>query len=310
MAVLRRLLRFAVSMGVLLVASFAMLHLIPGDPVRAALGPTAPAELVAQRRAELGLDDPVRDQFIRYVGGVFTGDFGVSFGSRQPVGDVIVARLPATLQIAALATMLALLVAVPVGIALAVRTENGRNRGSELAFTTTTGALVAVPDFLLAVGLVVVLAVELGWFPPATRAGPESYVLPVLALAAGPAAVLARLVRVETLRELGKDYFRLARAKRLPAGRRYLRHLLPNSLTATLTVAGLLLSSLVVGTVIVENVFAWPGLGSRVVDSIIDKDYPVAQAAILVYGAIVLVVNLLVDLALAVLDPRSTIREA
>ncbi|MGH3680234.1 MAG: ABC transporter permease [Natronosporangium sp.] len=310
MAVVRRLVRFAVSMAVLLVASFAMLHLIPGDPVRAALGPTAPAELVAQRRAELGLDEAIGIQFGRYVSGVFTGDFGVSFISRQPVADVIGARLLNTLEIAALATVVALLVAIPVGMALAVRTANGRHRGSELAFTTTTGTLIAVPDFLLAVGLVVLFAVELGWFPPATKAGPESYLLPVLALAAGPAAALARLVRVETLRELGKDYFRLARAKRLPAGRLYLRHLLPNSLTATLTVAGLLLSSLIVGTVIVEYVFAWPGLGSRIIDSIIDKDYPVAQAAILIYGAIVLVVNLLVDLALAVLDPRSTIREA
>jgi peptide/nickel transport system permease protein len=309
MAVVRRLARFAVSLVVLLVASFAMLHLIPGDPVRAALGPTAPAEMVAQRRAELGLDDPILVQFGRYVGGVFTGDFGISFGSRQPVGDVIADRLLNTLEIAALATLVALLVAIPLGIALAVRTENGRHRGSELAFTTSTGTLVAVPDFLLAVGLVVLFAVELDWFPPATRTGPESYVLPVLALAAGPAAVLARLVRVETLRELGKDYIRLARAKRLPAARLYLKHLLPNSLTATLTVAGLLLSSLIVGTVIVEYVFAWPGLGSRIVDSIIDKDYPVAQAAILIYGAIVLVVNLLVDLALAVLDPRSEIRE-
>lgn len=309
LAVARRLLRFAVSVAVLLVASFAMLHLIPGDPVRAALGPTAPAELVAQRRAELGLDDPLLVQFGRYLSGVFTGDFGISFGSRQPVADVIGARLLNTLEIAGLAIGLALLVAIPVGMALAVRTEHGRNRGSELGFTASTGALIAVPDFLLAVGLVVVFAVELGWVPPATKAGPESYLLPVLALAAGPAAALARLIRVETLRELGKDYFRLARAKRLPAGRLYLKHLLPNSLTATLTVAGLLLSSLIVGTVVVENVFAWPGLGTRVVDSIIDKDYPVAQAAILVYGAIVLVVNLLVDLALAVLDPRSEIRE-
>ena len=310
MAVVRRLVRFLVSLAVLLVASFAMLHLIPGDPVRAALGTTAPAELVAQRRAELGLDDPLIVQFGRYLHGVFTGDLGTSFISRQPVADVIADRLGNTVQLALLATAVALLIAIPLGIALAVRTENGRHRGSELSFTTGTGMVMTVPDFLLGVALVVVFAVQLGWLPPAGKAGPESYLLPVIALAAGPTAVLARLIRVETLRELGKDYLRLARAKRLPARRLSLVHLLPNSLTATLTVAGLVLAGLVTGTVIVENVFAWPGLGTRITESIIDKDYPVAQGAILVYGAIVLVVNLLVDLTLAVVDPRSTIREA
>ena len=310
MAVARRILRFVASMLVLLVASFAMIHLVPGDPVRAALGPTAPTELVSQRRAELGLDDPIPAQFGRYLADVFSGDFGTSFISRQPVSEIIGARLASTLELAAIATAVALLIAVPLGMLLAVRTENGRNRGSELTFTTVTGALGTVPDFLLAVGLVVLFAVNLHWLPPASKAGPESYVLPIVALAVGPAAVLARLIRVETLRELGKDYVRMARAKRLPAWRIYLRHLLPNTLTATLTVGGLLLTSLITGTVVVEYVFAWPGLGSRIIDSIIDKDFPVAQAAILVYGVIVLAVNLIVDLALAVLDPRSEIRDS
>ncbi|MEQ4304287.1 ABC transporter permease [Plantactinospora sp. B6F1] len=308
MKVLARVMRFAASMVLLLVASFAMIHLIPGDPVRAALGPTAPAELVQQRRSELGLDDPIAVQFGRYLRDVFTGDLGTSFVSRQPVAEIIGARLLSTLELAALATLVAMLIAIPIGMLLATRTENGRNRASELVFTSVTGVLATIPDFLLAVGLVVVFAVNLAWLPPAGKGGPESYLLPIIALAVGPAAVLARLVRVEALRELGTDYVRMARAKRLPAWRVQLRHLLPNTLTATLTVGGLLLSSLVTGTVIVEYVFAWPGLGSRIVESITDKDYPVAQAAILVYGAIVLVVNLVVDLALAVLDPRSEIR--
>jgi peptide/nickel transport system permease protein len=307
-AVGRRLVRFAASMLVLLLASFMMLHFIPGDPVRAALGPTAPTDLVLQRRAELGLDDPIGVQFWRYARGVLSGNLGTSFVSRQPVAEIIGARLVGTLELAALATAVALLIAIPLGMLLAVRTENGRNRGSELTFTSVTGALATVPEFLLAVGLVVLFAVELKWLPPASKAGPESYMLPIAALAVGPAALLARLVRVEALRELGKDYVRLARAKRLPPWRIYVRHVLPNALTATLTVSGLLLSSLIAGTVIVEYVFAWPGLGSRIIDSIIDKDYPVAQAAILVYGAIVLLVTLLVDLTLAVLDPRSEIR--
>jgi peptide/nickel transport system permease protein len=170
--------------------------------------------------------------------------------------------------------------------------------------------LAAIPEFLLAVGLVYVFGVHLGWVPVAGRSGPDSYVLPVVSLAVGPAAVLARIVRVETLAVLQADYIRTARAKRLPDRLIYLRHALPNALTATLTMAGLLLSSMVAGTVLVENVFAWPGLGSTIVGSILAKDYPVVQGVVLVYGAGVLVVNLAVDVALGLLDPRSTIKES
>ncbi|WP_245690962.1 ABC transporter permease [Sinosporangium album] len=307
---MRRLIRFLVSLAVLVVASFAMIHLIPGDPIRAALGMNAPPELVAQRRADLGLDDPIPTQLLAYIKQLLSGEFGTSFISREPVGQIIVDRLPNTLALAALATVFALLVAVPLGMWAGIRTENGRNRGTEIGFTSTTGAAVAVPEFLYSIGLVVVFAVTLGWFPPAGRDGVISYVLPILSLAIGPIAMVARVARVETLRELSTDYIRLARAKRLPASRLYFRHLLPNTLTATLTIGGLLLTGLIAGSLLVEYVFAWPGLGMRMVESITMKDYPVAQAIILVYGGIVLVVNLVVDLLLAKLDPKSTIKEA
>ncbi|TDD52094.1 ABC transporter permease [Nonomuraea terrae] len=305
----RRIVRFAVSLAVLLTASFAMIHLIPGDPVRASLGPAAPIELVQQRTAALGLDRPLPEQFVTYVGGVLTGDFGTSFLTGEPVSEVIAARLPNTLTLALLATAMALIVAVPLGMWAAVRTENGRNRGTEVTFGTVTGAAVAVPEFLYSIALVAVLAVGLGWFPPAGKDGPLTYVLPVLALSIGSIAMIARITRVETLRELGTDYVRLARAKRLPALRLHLRHVLPNTLTATLTMGGLLLTSLIAGSVLVEYVFAWPGLGQKIVESITQKDYPVAQGVILVYGAIVLVVNLVVDLVLGALDPTSEIKE-
>ncbi|MEV4568902.1 ABC transporter permease [Nonomuraea sp. NPDC049419] len=306
----RRLVRFLVSLAVLVVATFAMIHLIPGDPVRAALGPAAPVELVEARRAALGLDRPLPEQLVTYVTGVFSGDFGTSFVTGEPVGEVILARLPNTLSLALLATLVALLVAVPLGMWAAIRTENGRNRGTELTFSAGTGAAVAVPEFLYSIALVAVFAIGLGWFPPAGKAGAITYVLPVAALAIGPAAMIARISRVETLRELGKDYVLLARAKRLPAARLHLRHVLPNTLTATLTVGGLLLTSLIAGGVLVEYVFAWPGLGLKIVESVTQKDYPVAQGVVLVYGAIVLVVNLGVDLVLGTLDPTSAIKEA
>ncbi|WP_231619061.1 ABC transporter permease [Nonomuraea sp. SBT364] len=307
---LRRLVRFAVSLAVLVVAAFAMIHLIPGDPVRASLGPAAPVELIEARRAALGLDQPLPAQLAGYVGGLFSGDLGTSFLTGEPVAEVIAARLPNTLGLALLATVASLLAAVPLGMWAAVRTENGRNRGTEAAFGSVTGTAVAVPEFLYAIALVTVFAIGLGVFPPAGKEGAVSYVLPVLALAIGPTAMIARIARVETLRALGTDYVRLARAKRLPAARLHLRHVLPNTLTATLTLGGLLLSALIAGSVLVEYVFAWPGLGMKIVESITQKDYPVAQGVILVYGAIVLLVNLLVDLALGVLDPTSSIKES
>lgn len=306
----RRLSRLVVSLWVLVTASFLIIHLIPGDPVRAALGPTAPASLVNRRRQDLGLNDPLWLQYVHYFKGLATGDLGTSMISQLPVSQVVGDRLPATVSLAVLAFLVAIVIAIPVGVVMAVVTRNGRGRRTELAFTSTSVVLGTIPDFLLGVGLVYVFAVHLHWFPVAERTGPSSYVLPVLALAIGPAAVLARIVRVEMAAVLHADYVRTARAKRLPAAAIYLKHALPNALTTSITLGGLLLSSLVAGTVFVENVFAWPGLGSTIVQSILAKDYPVVQAIVLVYGVGVLIVNLVVDVALALLDPRSTIRES
>ena len=295
------------SLWVLVTASFLMIHLVPGDPVRAALGLTAPAELVAAKREALGLNDPLLTQYVHYVGNLLHGDLGESIVSQLPVSETISQRLPATASLALLAFVVAVAVAIPLGVAVAVATRRGRRRRTELAFASTSVVLGAIPDFLVGVALVCVFAVNLGWFPVAGREGPSSYVLPVLALAIGPAAVLSRIVRVEMLAVLDTDYVRTARAKRLPATRIHLRHALPNAVTATLTLGGMLLASMVAGTVLVENVFAWPGLGSTIVASIVARDYPVVQGTVLVYGVIVLVVNTLVDVALALLDPRSTI---
>ncbi|ALG09828.1 ABC transporter permease [Kibdelosporangium phytohabitans] len=306
----RRIGRFAVSLWVLVTMAFLMIQLIPGDPVRAALGLTAPVELVNARRAALDLDDPIWLQYVHYLGGLVTGDFGTSMTSGLPVADVIGDRLPATLQLALPAFAVVIAVAIPLGVLFAVLTRGGRRRGAELAFTSTSVLLAAIPEFLVAVALVAFFAVQLGWFPVAGSDGPSSFVLPVIALALGPASVLSRIVRVETLSVLGNDFIRTARAKRLPARLVYFRHALPNALTATLTVGGLMLTGMVAGTVLVENVFAWPGLGSSIAQSILQKDYPLVQGIVLVYGIGVLLVNLAVDVLLAVLDPRSTIRES
>ena len=306
---IRRTGQLVLSVWLLITASFLIIHLIPGDPVRAALGPTAPAALVAARRAALGLNDPIWLQYAHYLHGVFTGDLGTSITLQEPVSQVIGTELPATLELAVPAFLVAVAVAVPLGVAMGVLTRGGRARRTELAFTSASAVLGVVPDFLLGVAFVYVFGVRLGWLPVAGKTGADSFVLPVLSLAIGLAAILARILRVEMIRVLQADYVRTARAKRLPAHVVYLRHALPNALTAVLTVGGLLLSSLIAGTVLVENVFAWPGLGSEIVQSILSKDYPVVQAIVLVYGIGVLGVNLAVDVALALLDPRSAIRE-
>jgi peptide/nickel transport system permease protein len=306
---LRRAGRLVVSLWILVTASFLMVHLVPGDPVRAALGPTAPAALVAERRAALGLDDPLYAQYLSYLKGLLGGDLGTSILTRLPVSDVVGQRLPATLALATLAFLAAVLIAVPVGVVIGVLTRRGHGRRTEAAFTSGSIVLGTIPDFLLGVCLVYLLGVTLHWLPVAGDATPSGYVLPVLSLAVGPAAILARILRVEMVAVLDTDYLRTARAKRLPARSLYLGHALPNAATASLTLSGLILGSMIAGTVLVENVFAWPGLGTTIVRSILSKDYPLVQAIVLIYGLGVLLINTVVDVALALLDPRSKIRE-
>jgi len=306
----RRLGQLLLSALVLITASFLIIHLVPGDPVRAALGLNASQQLVDARRAQLGLNDPLWLQYGHYLRNLFTGQFGTSITSGLPVSQVIGQRLPATLALAGYSFLAAIVVAVPFGLTMGAATRGGRRRGTELAFTSASILLAAIPGFLLSVGLVYAFGVTLHWVPVAGKSGFSSYLLPIVSLAVGPALVLARILRVEVLSALRADYVRTARAKRLPAWRVYLLHVLPNALTATLTICGLLLAALIAGTVLVEYVFAWPGLGSTIVASIIAKDYPVVQGIVLVYGTGVLLINLIVDVALALLDPRSTIRES
>jgi peptide/nickel transport system permease protein len=308
--VLRRLLRALISLVIVLVASFFLVHLVPGDPVRAALGPTVSPETVEALRAQLGLDLPVAQQFGNYLTGLVTGDLGVSVTSQRPVAATLAERLPTTLALSVLSFLVAALGAFPIGVATAVSARGGRRRGLELGISGLLGLLIAVPNFLLAVLLVYVFSVALQAFPPAGWGQPAQLVLPVVALAVGPLAYLARIVHVEMLRVLDAPYLTTARSKRLPARLLYLRHALPNIVAATLTAGGVVLVGLVAGTVLIETVFVIPGIGSTIVSSITAKDYPLIQGVVLVYAILVLAANLLIDLALAALDPRSAIAEA
>jgi peptide/nickel transport system permease protein len=303
-------LRLVASLFVLITIAFAMIHAIPGDPVRTALGGiTAQPELVEARREELGLNQPIVEQYVDYVGDTLTFDFGNSIITSQPVSEIIADRLPSTLRLVGAAFVFTIVIAYPLGLGMAILTRDGRHRRTESAFVAVTGVVQAVPSFVLATGLVALFAVTLEVLPVANESGWSSYILPVLSLTLASIAVLSRVIRLEGMRVLGEDYVRTARSKRLPAHLVYFRHALPNMLTASLTISGLFLAGLVAGTVLVENVFAWPGIGTTVVTSVIARDYPIALALTLLLGVITLVVNLIVDVLLAIIDPRSTIRE-
>lgn len=306
---IRRTGRLVISVWILFTATFAMIHLVPGDPVRAGLGEAATPELVTLRRHQLGLDKPIIQQYFHYLNGVLHGNFGTSIVSSEPVSRIIFDRLPNTLGLAIPAFVLIVCIAVPLGLLMAIRTQRGRARATEVTFTAVTGLLNSIPEFVLATALVAVFAVGLHALPVAGSTGIAAHVLPVLSLSIGSAATLSRIVRTEGLKVFDAEYIRAARGKRLTPREIYLRHALPNMLTASLTYGGLLLSGLVAGTVIVENVFSWPGLGTQVSQAVVGDDYPLIQGIILVLGLLVLLINLVVDLALIALDPRTRASE-
>lgn len=304
---LRRSGYFIVSLFVLVTISFLLVQLIPGDPARMSVGENATPEAVEARRAELGLDRPLIVQYLSFWRGLFTGDLGESISSRMPVIDVIALRAPATLEIAFAAVAIALIVAICLGLAFGALTSGGRRRGVDAGFTSVSAVLAVIPEFLAGILLVYLFSVTLDLLPVAGRGDFPSYILPVAALAIGPAASLTRIVRAETLTVLQQDYVRTARSRRMPSIRLYGKHVLPNLLTSTLTISGLLLGSMIAGTVLVENIFAWPGLGGVIVQSIQGKDYPLVQGIIIFYGAVVLLINLVIDILLILLDPRTAL---
>ncbi|MFI9837279.1 ABC transporter permease [Nonomuraea sp. NPDC051941] len=306
----RRLTSLVVIFVALLVVSFLIVQLIPGDPAVGVAGANADLADVQRVRIELGLDRPIWERFLVYAGGVFSGDLGTSFMYRQPVETIIMNRLPFTATIAVTGIAVVLLVAVPLGMVIGVLTRGGRRRWLDAAFGVVTGFLDSIPGYIMASFLVVMFALGIGLvplFPPAyaPRFGAASFVLPVAAIVIGPICTISRVVRRETAVVLDTDYMRTARGWRLPAFRRHVRWALPNLLTTTLTLSGLILTGMIGGAIIIESVFALPGLGSGIIKAILDRDYPVIQGMVLVIGMIAALVNLLVDVLLGLIDQRT-----
>jgi ABC-type dipeptide/oligopeptide/nickel transport system permease component len=304
--ILRRLVE---SVPVLVVASlvvFSMLHLVPGDPVEAMLGSAdagmsaAGSQMAQQIRQELGLDEPLPVQYVRWLGGVVHGDFGMSYVRRRPVVDIVLERLPSTLELAAAGLLIAAAVGLVFGIGAALK----RNTPLDGLIMIVSLGGVSTPNFFLAMLLILVFSVLLGWLPATGSGTFDRLVLPAIALGYNGVAIVARLTRSSMLEVLNRPYVTTAQAKGLAQRTVVLRHALRNALIPIVTVIGLQVGHLVAGSVIVETVFARQGMGQLAIEAILTKDFPVVQAVILFSAVAYVLANLLVDIAYGFLDPR------
>ena len=295
--------RLALTIPVLLgVATlvFSLIHFIPGDPAQAMLGEAAPQADVDELRKRLGLDRPLLEQYLAFLGGLTRGDLGTSLRTEQPVATQILERMPATMELAAAAMFVAICVSIPLGIAAAVW------RGTAVDHAAMTLALtgVSIPNFWLGPLLAIVFAVELGWLPVSGRGTPQHLILPAISLGAALAAILARMTRASMLEELREPYVQAARARGVSRFRAVVRHAFRNSLIPVVTLVGLQFGAVLTGAVITETIFAWPGIGRLLIQSIGFRDYPLVQGCILLIALTYVGVNLLTDLVYGVLDPR------
>jgi ABC-type dipeptide/oligopeptide/nickel transport system permease component len=279
---------------------FSLIHLIPGDPARAMLGESASQADVDELRGRLGLDRPLLEQYALYLRGLVQGDLGQSLRTGQPVTTQILERMPATIELAGASMLVALIVALPLGIVAAVW------RGTAIDHAATTIALsgISIPNFWLGPLLALIFAIELGWLPVSGRGTPAHVVLPAISLGAALAAILARMSRATLLEELREPYVQAARARGVSESRAVLRHAFRNSLIPVVTLVGLQFGAVLTGAVITETIFAWPGVGRLLVQSIGFRDYPIVQGCILLIAVTYVAMNLLTDLFYGVLDPR------
>ena len=305
---LRRTGQSVVVLAGVSVIVFALVHLVPGDPVRLALGTRFDQETYDALLERSGLDQPLVQQFFSWLGSAVTGDLGVSFRSGDPVTVLILERLPATITLALASLLVALLIAVPLGIVSALRPRSFLDR---LA-TVFSQFGISTPDFWLGIVLILVFAGTLGWLPTGgyvpLSEDPwgwfQRLIMPAIVTGTVSGSVITRFVRSSVLEALGSDHVRTAEAKGLPRRQVFTWHVLRNALLPLVTVTGVQLAYLLSGVVVVEIVFAWPGLGQLALQSVQARDYPVLQGAILLFALVFLVINLLVDLLYTAIDPR------
>ncbi len=296
----RIILLIPILLGVTVIV-FGIMFMTPGDPAILMLGENAPQAELEALRERLGLDQPAYVQYGLWLGRAVQLDFGRSIRSGRPVTREISARLPATLELALLATLLAIAVGVPLGVLSATRP----NTAVDHAATVAAFGGLAMPVFWQGLILILLFALVLGWLPPSGRLGGwQYYVLPTITLGTSAIAAITRMTRATMLETLSQDYVRTARSKGLPERSIVYRHALRNALIPVVTVIGLQFGQLLSGAVITETIFSWPGIGRLAVDSIRAKDFPTVQGAVMVFAVMYAVVNLFTDVLYAYLDPR------
>ncbi|EDI5049164.1 glutathione ABC transporter permease GsiC [Salmonella enterica subsp. enterica serovar Poona] len=297
--VLKRLLGLIPTLLIVAVLVFLFVHLLPGDPARLIAGPEADAQVIALVRQQLGLDQPLHVQFWRYITHVLQGDFGTSMVSRRPVSEEIASRFLPTLWLTITSMIWAVLFGMAIGIAAAV----WRNRWPDRVGMTLAVIGISFPAFALGMLLMQIFSVDLGWLPTVGADSWQHYILPSLTLGAAVASVMARFTRSSFVDVLSEDYMRTARAKGVSETWVVLKHGLRNAMIPVVTMMGLQFGFLLGGSIVVEKVFNWPGLGRLLVDSVDMRDYPVIQAEVLLFSLEFILINLVVDVLYAAINP-------
>jgi len=298
--VVRRLVVAVPALWAAVTLVFFLFRQVPGDPAELIAGELAPREVVESIRHQMGLDLPLPLQYSHYLSGLVHGDLGISKVSQQNASEALLQRLPATLELAVLAMVLALTVGVGAGLISAVKQYSWPDY---LATVLSVGG-ISIPSFWLGLMLIILFSVTLRLLPTAGNETPAAIVLPAITLAAYQVAVIARMTRSSALEILSQDYVRTARAKGVRERGVILRHVLRNALVPTVAVAGLQLGYLLGGSIVVETVFAWPGVGSLMIEAVRIRDYTMVQAVALAFAGMFLLINLVVDVLYAALDPR------
>ncbi|EIW9720535.1 glutathione ABC transporter permease GsiC [Salmonella enterica subsp. enterica serovar Infantis] len=296
--VLKRLLGLIPTLLIVAVLVFLFVHLLPGDPARLIAGPEADAQVIALVRQQLGLDQPLHVQFWHYITHVLQGDFGTSMVSRRPVSEEIASRFLPTLWLTITSMIWAVLFGMAIGIAAAV----WRNRWPDRVGMTLAVTGISFPAFALGMLLMQIFSVDLGWLPTVGADSWQHYILPSLTLGAAVASVMARFTRSSFVDVLSEDYMRTARAKGVSETWVVLKHGLRNAMIPVVTMMGLQFGFLLGGSIVVEKVFNWPGLGRLLVDSVDMRDYPVIQAEVLLFSLEFILINLVVDVLYAAIN--------
>lgn len=277
-----------------------LIHFVPGDPVDIMLGEQASVQEKMSLRANMGLDLPMVEQYIKFIKGLIVLDLGRSIQSQRPVTDEILERIPATVELTIGAMCLAILIGIPLGIIAAIKQYSGTDN-----LVMVFGLLgMSMPGFWLGPMLILVFAIQLDWFPVSERGGLEHLVLPALSLAMALSAIIMRMTRTSMLEVIQEDYIRTAKSKGLARLQIYFKHALRNALMPVITIVGLQFGALLTGTVITETIFDWPGIGTLFFTAIQERNYPLVQACILVVSLTYVFVNLIVDIAYAAVNPQ------